>query len=206
MKPSHPNCCDCDECLGPGVPGRRTQPKVLRPRDKRVVLGIDPSETGCAFVAIPENWGRDFARVNAVTLELGCGPGATIEQRCKAIVRMAIDAVAWCRWVRVTHIWIEQPPAGPGAYNVERVLGVAHVLRHELFRELGVAAEWAPQSTARKLLLGKLPGKGRKEIVRRVVDSLHVFEDGDQADAFVAANWGVSQLGLPAFCGAEVAA
>lgn len=87
-----------------------------------------------------------------------------------------------------------------------RVLGVAHVLRHVLFRELGIAAEWAPQSSARKLLLGKLPSKGRKEIVRRVVDSLHSFEDGDQADAFVAANWGLSELGQLAFVGAEAAA
>ena len=170
-----------------------------------VVLGIDPSERGCGLVAVPANWRRSFDRVRSVTLELGTTPKAPPAEKLAALRRMAIDAVIFAAASRVTHVWIERPPTHQ-AFNMPKVLEVAHVIRHELFRELGLVSLWCEQSSARKLLLGKLPQSDRKVITRTTVESLHRFEDGDQCDAYVVANWGLSELGLPAFCGAEVAA
>jgi hypothetical protein len=70
---------------------------------------------------------------------------------------------------------------------------VGGVVRLEFVRA-GVAIHTANMSTARKLLLGKLPGKGAKYAAHA---ALHAAGSRawslDQADAFVAVNLGLSE-------------
>ncbi len=57
----------------------------------------------------------------------------------------------------------------------------------------------APQSTARKLILGALPPKDRKKITIETIRSFNECSDWgeDECDAFVAANWLCAELGMP---------
>jgi hypothetical protein len=56
-----------------------------------------------------------------------------------------------------------------------------------------------PQYEGRMLLLGKVPNKGIKELVERVIASLPGCSGltGHQADALVVLNWAMSELGAP---------
>jgi hypothetical protein len=69
------------------------------------------------------------------------------------------------------------------------------VVRLELVRA-GLDIHTANMSTARKLLLGKVPRKGAKDAVVATLRAAGAtFETADEVDAYVCANLGLSELG-----------
>jgi hypothetical protein len=161
-----------------------------------VVIGLDLSLTGLGLVAVPGDWGLDFGRVKRDTLETRPGE-AQVDRRSA----LADDVVRWIEWARGKNqadVWIEGSITGRKYANTVRSqLMLAGVVAHELRRRLGIDANFAEQSTARRLLLGRLPPRDRKsyvlvELRKRTATNWRE----DEYDAFVTANYGLRVAGL----------
>lgn len=161
------------------------------------VFGIDPSYTGLGIVAVPTDWGLDFSRVRRITLETAAGlPEAA---RTSALARDACRWIAWARGREQCEVWIEGAlNHSPGlAYSVRSQIKLAGVLEEWIWRELGLVCKTAEQSTARKLLLGKLPKSDRKQAVIAALQPLTPTNwDHNEYDALVVANWGLKMAGV----------
>lgn len=166
----------------------------------RVVIGLDLSLTGLGMVAVPVDWGCDFQRVHARTLTTR--PSA--EPTAQRIARLASDVVRWVAWAGALRgvgpysVWKEGYATRGHSLSLLGELG--GVVKHELLRQLGVVVEDAPQHEVRSLLVagGKMPVRDRKAFIQATVQGFTgVFDDADQRDAFVVANWGLAQLSAP---------
>jgi hypothetical protein len=160
------------------------------------VMGIDLSQSATAAVCVPADWGLDWSRVERAT-HVEAGPkNATAALRISALARISNAVAYWAETWKPTHVWIEGYPAGGRIFGLDKLAEVGGVVRL-LVRKGGIVAETAPLSTARKLLLGKLPRRDVKAVVHAAVRSLPGcnLSTGDELDAFVAANYGLSELG-----------
>lgn len=163
-----------------------------------LVVGIDLSTTGLGLVCVPHDWGCDWSRVERISL--GTKPGSPLPGRRRAL---ANDVVMWVshQWgssAKPIWLWHEGYPLKGGAYNIDLLCELGGVVKDALYTQLGLLVEPAPLESARKLFLGKLPQRGRKQAVASAMSQItDRFNDGDQIDAFVAANWGLYELGLP---------
>lgn len=164
-----------------------------------MIIGIDASERALGLVAIPAAWDIDeWHAVIAQTLPAGTGGPSQLRRS------LAKQVVTFCRAVNPTRVYIEDYPRH-GAFNIGRLAELHGVLKDHVEFEFGVSVEPVNMSSARKLLLGKLPrGKGMAK--KAVLESLRSVWipgiDDAQADAFTVANFGRSQLGLWAVSGA----
>ncbi len=161
------------------------------------VFGIDAALPGLGLVAVPSDWALDFSRVRRVTLETTPGPPGPA--RMGALAR---DVCRWIKWARgrgQADVWIEGSITNSPdlAYTVRSQLKLAGVIEEYLWRELGVECGTAEQSTARKLLLGKLPKSDRKKAVFAALELLTPTNwDANEYDAFVTANYGLQANGV----------
>lgn len=174
-----------------------------------VVLGIDQSPTGLGVCAIPTDWDMDFRNVRSARFDGGkLRKDATAAERIARMSSLAVRVCDFARQCGVTHGWIEGSLSG-GAFNIVPQAKLAGALEVKVYDIMGLALEPAHISTVRKYLLGKLPRSDAKTIVREVVWSLdgakRALLSGDEVDAFVIANWGLSELGYAGFsaCGTK---
>jgi hypothetical protein len=167
-----------------------------------IILGIDLSVTGLGLVAVPGDWDLDWRRIRRTTLGIKLSRGASAADHIRRRSALARDVVAWATHVRATHVWIEGYPASGRVFNLAMVAEIGGVARDHLATRLGLYAETAPQSTARKLFLGKLPREDKKAHVVQAIQALASPSwTPDECDAFVAANFGLSELGFPCAAG-----
>ena len=174
------------------------------------ILAIDQSPTGLGVFAIPVGWDLDFRNVLAARFDGGkLKKDATAMQRISRMAALALRVCEFARQWHVTHIWMESSLSG-GAFSIVPQAKLAGAIEITLASEIGIYPETAHISTVRKYLLGKLPRSDAKEIVRQTVWSLDgakmALATGDEVDAFVIANWALSELGYAGFCGAKEAA
>lgn len=170
------------------------------------IVGLDLSLTGLGLVALPEDWihptsgAVDWSRVHHRTL--GTESGAPLIDRAGAL---AADVCTWVRWLRNKHGGIfkavhEGYPVGGRVYNLDKLAELGGVVKHMLRTQLGLLVGAAPQSAARKLMIGKLPQRGRKaaviEMVRAILPKAGDGWTDDECDALVAANWFSYETGL----------
>lgn len=162
-----------------------------------VVLGIDASLTGTGLVAVPLGWDLEWRRIQHITLGVSLTKLATERERLERMQMLALDVRTWAIRVGATHAWIEDLPT-QAAFNIPQLAELRGFIRSELMRECGLFVERAPQSSIRKLFLGRLPPRERKQAVIAALDCMtDVFQTADEKDAFVVANWGLSELGAP---------
>lgn len=161
------------------------------------VIGLDLSLTSPGVCRIPLDWGCDFRRCNvSQSAQKGKAPRDDMEraQRLDGLCCIIEQEIALCPG-RIRGVAIESLPTH-GAHNLV-TLGELHgVVRCMLMRRR-IWTRTAPQATARKLLLGALPRKDAKEVVRQTVRSFEGCASwgGDEVDAFVAANWLLAEMG-----------
>jgi hypothetical protein len=172
------------------------------------VLGIDQSPTGLGVCVIPVNWDMDFRNVYAARFDGGkLTKDACAHDRIARMSSLAIRVCDFARQWRVTHGWLESS-LSMGAFSIVPQAKLAGALEVKILDIMGLALETAHISTVRKYLLGKLPRSDAKEIVREVVWSLDgarkALLTGDEVDAFVIANWALTELGYAGFCGSVV--
>jgi hypothetical protein len=162
-----------------------------------IVVGLDLSLTSLGLCAVPSDWALDWTRIRCCTL---AAPPKARRPMAHRIRDLAIDVEEWIRWARGGHdryeVWAESVPTH-GAFSIVELAKLRGVVEHEILREQGILVREAQQSTIRKLFLGKLPAKERKQAVLTQINRMApgVFEDGDQADAFVVANFGLFSAG-----------
>jgi len=162
------------------------------------IAGLDLSATAAAIVSAPLRWDNNWSRVRSVVAGEGLRRDATDEERARRCESIARTLLRFCDDNNVGQVWIEGY-----AFNQRtsaHTLGeVGGVVRLELVRA-GIAIRTANMSTARKLLLGKLPRKGAKvaayEALRAAGCPAWTL---DESDAFVCANLGLSEH-AGAFC------
>jgi len=157
-----------------------------------ILMGLDLSVTAAAACVVPLSWDGDFRRVKTLVVGDSLRRDATDEQRARRCEGIALQLVAFARLHGVTECWLEG--YAYSQRSASHTLGeVGGVVRLELVRA-GITLHTANMSTARKLLLGKIPRKGAKHAAHAV---LHAAGSPawslDEADAFVAVNLGLSE-------------
>ena len=167
------------------------------------VLGLDLSATAAAGVVVPCDWDGRWATIASIVVGGKLCRGASDAERARRTEAIATELVAFARDQRASIAFIESYAFSrkTAAHTLAEVGGV---VRLELLRA-GLEIRTAPIGTARKLLLGRIP---RSDIKAAVVAAVRAaggrFESFDEADAFVAANYGLSELG--GFCFAQAVA
>jgi hypothetical protein len=173
-----------------------------------VVMGVDLSQTGLGLVAVPGDWDLNWGRIARVTVGRKLAKGAPPWEAAERLEYLITEAIGFARRYGATHVFIEGYPKGGRVFNLDMECELGGALKLALRRELGLTAHTSHISTARKLVLGKLPRSDVKKITHTVVRSLGPmpFATGDEIDAWVAANLGMSLLGLCAVAAPQVAA
>jgi len=173
-------------------------PRVAR----SAVMGLDLSTRASAAIVLPRNWAGDWTMMRSLVFGSALEKTATVRDRALRTESIAEAVVQFGNDYGVRHVWIE-------GYAFSRVSASTHILAElggvvklELVRA-GMQVQIANMGTARKLLLGRVPrGKGaaKKGALKALRAAGMPFRSGkdtwnDEADAFVAANFGMSELG-----------
>jgi Holliday junction resolvasome RuvABC endonuclease subunit len=184
-----------------------------------VLLGLDISSRSTATVAIPLDWDGRWSRVEWLLCGQKLTRGSSDMARAQRTESIARAIVEFARRKGATVAFFESYGFNQNT-SAHTLAEVAGVVRLELVRA-GIEIHTAQMSSARKLLLGKIPvgkklksGKREKGVAKQAVyetltgwgAKLPPPERGgmDVADAIVAANLGLSELG--GYCWAQVAA
>ncbi len=166
-----------------------------------VLMGLDLSATAAAACSVPLDWDGQWRRVRTHVVGLPLPRVASDLDRAMRCETIARALVAFAHDCEVRECWIESY-AFSKRTNAHTLAEVGGVVRLELVRG-GIALRTANMSTARKLLLGKVPRKEAKQACHRTL-----WTAGsppwtlDESDAFVAANLGLSEH-AGAFCFAQ---
>jgi hypothetical protein len=167
-----------------------------------VVLGLDLSLTGLGMCAVPLDWDLDWTRVRTKVRGTKREKHESAAAHWSRLEQLAIDVRVFAVLVGATHVWAEGgiTKIGTGASLV--ALGeLRSAVCLELKRECGLIVETAHQSTIRSFFLGKLPPRDRKEVtcatLRSIAADVWANKSNDECDAFVVANWGLSELAAP---------
>lgn len=166
------------------------------------VIGLDLSLRRTGWAIIPYGWGGDCSMVRVGAIE--CAPVEGDSCDTAAISRIlngwtervgiwsSLDRMGLLSITkRADHIGIESLPTH--GFSITRLARLHGALRYALN-----GPTWdVQQATARKLLLGSVPRKDLKRVVRETVNSFPGAESWgpDECDAFVVANWLCCELG-----------
>lgn len=171
----------------------------------RVALGIDASLSGTGLVAVPFDWGLDWARVARAKVGLALGKGAAERERvlrldyiCRRMMEFAEDHGA-------TEVFMEQYAFSSRTAHSHALGELGGNLKRDVIVGLGLPLTVVSPASARSLL-GTFSGRGKKGEPKPppVKDQVHAVLraaglprswDGDEADAWVVVNWGLS--GIP---------
>lgn len=175
------------------------------------ILGLDISSRSTATVAIPLDWDGRWSRVEWLLCGQPLPRGATDLARAQRTEHIARAIVEFARRKGGTVAFIESYGFNQNV-AAHTLAEVAGVVRLELVRA-GIEIHTAQMSSARKLLLGRLPnpraaGKGaaKKAVYGTLTAAgakLPPESAGgmDVADAIVCANHGLAELG--GYCWAQ---
>jgi hypothetical protein len=161
-----------------------------------LIVACDLSTTNLGLVAVPLDWGLDFARVFSDTLGTDPTHGDLVERR----ILLARDVVTWVEWARIqdgaraVEVWFEGYPLGGRAHNVDLLCELGGVVKHELWRELGQLVRMAPVTSARRVL-GVANRKAEAQAAMKAIAPELGTEH--ERDAFVVANYALAEAGLP---------
>jgi hypothetical protein len=171
-------------------------------------MGIDASLTGTGLVAVPCNWGLDWSKVARAKLGLEVPMKAKETERIARLEYICKLAMEFAEKHEVTEVFME-------SYAFAAKLSRAHALgelggnlKRDVVIGLGLPLTVVTPGTARALL-GKFSAVVKKGTPKGtpkpapVKDQVHtvlkraglpVNWDGDETDAWVVANWGLSGI------------
>lgn len=172
-----------------------------------MLVGVDLSSRGLGLVALPPAWDLAWPRIVTARLSEPMRRGATEAEQIARRARLADGVLRFCDRVHATSVWIEGYPLSGRVHGLSGLCELGGVVRDRL-AHVGLDVRTAPLSTARKLVLGRLPRAEVKRITHEVLRSVGAPASwtGDELDAFVAANFGASELGVCCIACPEVAA
>lgn len=164
----------------------------------QVVGGIDLSTRGLGVCAIPVEWGLDWGALICKTFSHPLKRDASDKQRIERNNELAWRVVDFFRQFDVVGAWVESYALSQNT-SAHTSAELGGVVKHELAVQLKLIVKTAQMASARTLFMGagNLPRADAKEVLHTAVKSqTAVFSTGDEIDAFVAANWGLSELDL----------
>jgi hypothetical protein len=179
------------------------------PADRTVVMGVDLSQTGLGLDAVPGDWDLHWDRIAHVTVGRKLAKGAPPWEAAERLECLVSEAIRFARVHAVTHVFIEGYPKSGRVFHLDMEAELGGALKLALRRDLELTAHTSELSTARKLVMGKLPRADVKRLVHGTVrsfDRMLLSWTGDEIDAWVAANLGMSKLGLCAVAAPQVTA
>lgn len=170
-----------------------------------VVLGLDLSLRGAGMVAVPAFWGGDWNRVARHTFGEALARDAADALRVGRLTRIAAMIVEFARRHGTTDAIVEGYSFASQSSQAHSLGELGGVVRHQLVEKLGIVPASVPVHSARKLLLGKLPRKDAKIATRAYLTKcgMPASWSMDEGDAFVVANYLLSELGAYALVAAE---
>lgn len=160
-------------------------------------IGLDLSLTSPGICIIPLDWDCDMRRVQVAHFKTPEPDGTDYGRALRLRQLSHWIAKQLASIVGEIDCAIESLPTH-NAFAIAPLAELHGVVRLHLLDEL-IETHIAPQSAARKLLLGALPKKDVKVIVAATVRSISGCASwtGDECDAFVVANWLLCELGAP---------
>ena len=179
------------------------------PSDIRV-MSLDLSLACTGATLVRGDWGGDWNSIARGKIEPKLPRYATEDEKIERLIKANAAIVTFAREHRPTHLVIEQYAYGMatrGQSHGHSLAELGGLVKAALHHGCGLSIEPFTASTARKLLLGKLPPtrakKGQpkppklKTVVFQTLRSMGMPEDWgeDEADSFVGANWKLSELG-----------
>lgn len=168
-----------------------------------VIAGLDLSLTASAIVTVPLDWDGDWKRVTSSVYGYGLARTAIDSERIARCADIASFLVKCARIRRVTKVYIEGY-AFSRADKAHSLGELGGIVRYLLGMD-GIEYLTASMNTARKLLLGKVPRSGAKDACSQTLHNAGAPPwTLDESDAFVCANWGLSEH-AGAFCFAQEA-
>lgn len=174
-----------------------------RPAAAPVLLGIDLGTRACAAVAVPADWDGVWARVRSIVVGEPLRRDSSDAERARRTETIATRLVTFARETGASVALVESYAFGKS--TAAHTLGeLGGVVRLEFVRA-GLEVRTINLSTARKLLLGKVP---RSDAGVACYSTLRAagahFETADEAAAFTVANVELAELG--GYCFGQVAA
>lgn len=162
-----------------------------------IVMGLDLSLTASAAVVIPHKWKLgDWKRLKTHVVGSNLLQEASQNDKLARLDLISLELVYFARANKVTHICVEQYAFSQKLTRAHALGELGGVVKLDLKRELGIVAEPVVASSARKFLCGKLPQKDVKAFVIAQLKMMGAnFKTDDEADAFVVANWCLSETG-----------
>ena len=166
----------------------------------RSVLGLDLSLRRPAACVIPEGWQvGDWKALHLLAFD---GEDSHDERShyariIKIVGKMRDFMLAY--GVGLNDAWVEGYAFSRNSSSVTKLAELGGVARCE-FLSYGRVLRAVPQSSVRKLLLGKVPREDPKKFVQAAFCEAEApfWEDPDICDAVAVANWGLSEQGKPA--------
>lgn len=178
-----------------------------------ILAGIDLSLTASAIVVCDTGWDQRWGEIGTYVFGESLPRDASDDEHARRIARIADRLLSFLRGPTggaSVQCWIESYALGLQGKNKDahRLIELGGVVRHEL-RGLGYELRTANMSSARKLLLGKVPkGKGvAKKTCQATLRSAGMPHSWtlDQSDAMVCLNYGMSEhAGATCFCAGQV--
>lgn len=167
---------------------------------RHVVMGLDLSLRASAALVIPAGW--ELGRWNKlVSHVVGSNllQDADQGQKLSRLESISDEIVKFARDNHVTHVFVEQYAFSQMLTRAHAIGELGGVVKLDLRRKLGLVVMPVVASQARKFLCGTVPRKDSKDfVIAKLVDMGANFQTDDEGDAFVVANWGLSELGLVA--------
>lgn len=162
------------------------------------IVGLDLSLRAAAACAIPFNWDHDLDNVQMEIFGEKLGTDATPLDYIQRIVTIADGVLAFCQRVQARKVYVEAYAFSQGGRNATQLAELGGAVKSRLYDEWGIAACPIVASSARKILLQKLPRSDIKKFVTNNVKRLGGRALGwthDEIDALVIANAGLMREG-----------
>lgn len=170
----------------------------------RVVMGIDASLTGTGLVAVPANWGLDWGKVARLKLGLQLSKDASVAERVRRLDYICSRMMKFAEEHEVTDVFMEQYAFSAKTSQSHSLGELGGNLKRDVVMGLVVPITVVTPNTARTLI-GSFPTSAKKgqPKLAPVKSRVHAVLknaglpsswDGDEIDAWVVANWGMSGI------------
>jgi Holliday junction resolvasome RuvABC endonuclease subunit len=132
------------------------------------------------------------------TLSFETWPGETEADKADRLLDISNRMLNFVLAGSVKNVFVENYAFSRSSSSVTKLAELGGAIR-VLFRMRDLVLRPVVASSARKLLLGKLPRKNAKVAVQQALYAHGaLFHNDDECDAYVVANFGMSELGLTA--------
>lgn len=174
------------------------------------VIGFDLSLTAPAACVLPLDWRPgNWKDVGSWLFKPPAPRNDDLVGQLKRydeIARWAAAVIGDCHGKGPRHCFVENYGFSKNNTAASRIMESGGITRMEVWRRYRFVLQPVAQNTARKLFLGKLPAAKKGEKLKRPIKDIIqdvLFNkckapkswDDNQADAWVIANWGLSEVG-----------